>query len=125
MSDRIIVIISTAEAAKARTGAMYAVNALKHGWLEDVKLFFFGPAEELLLEDAELQQYVKAYQETERTPIACKFLADRAGSEARDDGRASRGPHVSAAIAALGVDVQYVGKPISDLIKQGYLPMVW
>jgi hypothetical protein len=48
VSDRIIAIISTGEAGKARTGTKYAINALKNGSLEDVKLFFFGPAEKLL-----------------------------------------------------------------------------
>lgn len=115
MSDRIIAIISTAEAAKARAGAMFSVNALKRGWLADVQLFFFGPAEELLLHDAELQQYVEAYKELGRTPLACKFIAERNGP---DTGTV-------ADIAALGVDVQYVGKQIADLITQGYSPMVW
>jgi hypothetical protein len=111
MSDKIVVIISTSEASKARTGAMFAINALKHGWLEEVKVFIFGPAEELLLRDVELQEMLKAYQLMEETPVACKFIADRDG--------------VSQGIAALGVRVEYVGKMISDLIKDGYTPMVW
>lgn len=36
MSDKAIVIISTAEAEKAYTGLMYAVNALKNRWMEDM-----------------------------------------------------------------------------------------
>jgi hypothetical protein len=111
MSDKIIAIISTSEAGKARTGAMFAVNALKNGWLEDVKLFVFGPAEELLLRDAELQGMLKEYQLMEETAVACKFIAERDG--------------LSPGIAALGVRVEFVGKMISDLIKDGYVPMVW
>jgi len=111
VSDRIIAIISTGEPGKARTGAMYAVNALKHGWLEDVKMFFFGPAEELLLTDPELQQFLREYQAMEETAVACKVIAQRDGTDER--------------IAALGVQVEYVGKMISDLIKDGYVPMVW
>ncbi len=111
MSDRIIAIISTNEPGKARTGTMFAVNALKHGWLEDVKLFIFGPAEELLLRDAEMQRMLKEYQQMEETAVACKFIADRDGTSQK--------------IAALGVRVEFVGKMISDLIKDGYTPMVW
>ena len=51
MSEKVVVIISTAETEKARTGAMYAVNALKHGRLEEARLLFFGPAEQLVLTD--------------------------------------------------------------------------
>jgi len=111
MSDRIVAIISSSEPGKARTGAMYAVNALKHGWLEEVKLFFFGPAEELLLRDEELQRLLREYQAMEETAVACKFIADRDGT--------------AAGIAGLDVQVEYVGKMISDLVKAGYVPMVW
>jgi hypothetical protein len=111
MSDKIIAIISTNETGKARTGIMFATNALKHGWLEDVKLFVFGPAEELLLRDAEMQGMLKEYQLMEETVVACRFIADRDG--------------ISPEIAALGVRVDYVGKMIADLIKDGYAPMVW
>ena len=111
MSDRIITIIATAESAKARTGVMYAANALKHGWLQDVELFFFGPAEDLLLEDPDLQEMVREFQRQDRRPVACKFLSDRSGA--------------SEGLAELGLEVSYVGSQISDLIKQGYVPMVW
>jgi len=126
MSDKLLVIISTGEPAKARAGAMYAVNALKHGWLDDVKLYFFGPAEALLLEDRPLQQYVKEYRELEGTPFACKFLADRVQQRDEDEeGDADPDIGISENISALGVDVEYVGKPMADLIRQGYVPMVW
>ena len=59
MNDKIIVIISTGEAAKARAGTMYAVNALRYAWMEEVKLVFFGPAEELLLKDKKLQELLE------------------------------------------------------------------
>jgi len=111
MSDKIVAIISSGEPGKARTGAMYAVNALKHGWMEEVKLFFFGPAEELLLRDQELQQLLKEYHAMEETAVACKFIAAREGTDER--------------LAALGMQVEYVGEMISDLIKEGYTPMVW
>ena len=33
MSGKLLVIISTSDPEKARTGAMYGVNALKFGWM--------------------------------------------------------------------------------------------
>ena len=111
MDGKLVVIISSSDAEKARTGAMYAVNALKHGWMAEVKIFFFGPAQELLLEDAELQNYVKEYQAMEESAIACKFISDR--------------DNKSRQISELGIQVEYVGRMISDLIKEGYIPMVW
>jgi len=111
MSGKVVVIISSHDVGKARTGMMYAVNAVKHSWLSEVKLIFFGPAEERLLEDAEMQAYLKEYQSLCEPAVACKFLADRDGSDEK--------------IAALGVEIRYVGKMISDYIVDGYTPMVW
>ena len=111
MNDRIVVIIGTGEVGKAQAGAMYAVNSLKHGWMADVKLFFFGPAEALLLEDPDLQELVHEFQRQERTPVACRFIADHEKTSDR--------------LAELGVAVEYVGEQISDLIKDGYVPLVW
>jgi len=33
MNSRIVVIIATADPAKAEAGMMYAVNSLKYGWI--------------------------------------------------------------------------------------------
>ena len=111
MVGKLVVIISTSDPAKARTGAMYAINALKFGWMEEVRIFFFGPAQDLLLEDAELRKYVEEYKAMEETPIACKYISER-------DNKSDR-------ICELGIKVEYVGKMISDLINEGYVPMVW
>jgi len=111
MHDNLLVIISTAEAEVARTGMMYAVNALKNCWMSDVKIFFFGPAQELLTHDVELQRLLQVYQAHDKTAVACKFIADRDHSAEPTDG--------------LGVQVAYVGSMISDLIQAGYVPMVW
>jgi hypothetical protein len=79
--------------------------------MDEVRVFFFGPAQGLLLEDSELQRLLQEYQAYEQAPVACKFLADRDGT--------------AEPTAELGVQVAYVGKMISDLIKDGYVPMVW
>ena len=111
MNDKILAIISTSEPGKARTGLLYAFNALKLGWMKDVKLIFFGPAEKLLIHDMELQKLVADYQSLNQNAIACKFVADR--------------DNTSQQLADLGVKVQFVGEMISGLIKDGYVPMIW
>lgn len=111
MADKLVVIISSSDAEKARTGAMYAINALKYGWMEEVKIFFFGPAQNLLLEDTTLQNYMEEYKSMEESAVACKYISDR--------------DKKSKQICDLGIKVEYVGKMISDLISEGYIPMVW
>ncbi len=111
MAGKVVIIISTSDLEKARTGAMYAMNALLQGWLDEVKIFFFGPAQDLLLKDAELQNFVKEVSAMEETPVACKFISDR--------------DHNSEQISQLGVQVEPVGYLISEYINDGYVPMVW
>ncbi len=110
MSSNVVVIISTGEKEKAFTGIMYAFNAQKNKWLDEVKVFFFGPFEDLVCEDAEVADFASQLLEYE-TPIACKRLSDNAG--------------ISGKLEQLGYDVEYVGSLISDLIKKGYVPMVF
>ncbi len=111
MSHKVLVILGTAEKGKAEAGAMFAVNALKNEWLDDVKLLFFGPAEQLVLEDPDIQELVRQYHRQGGTAVACRFLAARAGIETD--------------LSDLGLEVEYVGPLIADLIKDGYTPMVW
>lgn len=110
MAGKVVTIIATSDPEKARTGVMYTMRALQEGWLEEVKLIFFGPGEQVLLEDEAVQKMVSRIKEAE-TPLACKFLSDRDGT--------------SEQIEELGVEVVYVGKIISDLIGEGYTPMIW
>lgn len=111
MSDKIVVIISTAEVEKARTGMMYAVNAVLQNWMSEVKLIFFGPAQELLLEDVIMKDFLLQFQQAEGKAVSCKFIADRDETDKETE--------------ALGVSVEYVGSMISDLIKEGYVPLIW
>ncbi len=111
MSDKIVVVISTAEKEKVYTGMMYAVNAIKQGWMKEVRLIFFGPSEKLLLSDSELQDYVKEYLKLKGEAVACKFISDN--------------DKTSENISKMGLQVQYVGEMISDLIKDGFVPMIW
>ena len=110
MSSKLLVIIATGENEKALTGLMYASRSLSEGWMDEVKVVFFGPSERLLVQDEQIAQTAKQMSEVEK-PMACKFISDRDG--------------ISEKIEALGVKVDYVGTVISDFIKDGYVPMVF
>ena len=110
MSSKVLVIVATGDKQKALTALMYARNALKRGWLEDVKVVFFGPSERLVAEDDQVADEVKDIALIGES-FACKAISDREG--------------FSGELEKLGVKVEYVGSIISNLIKDGYLPMVW
>jgi len=111
MSNRVVVIISTSDAEKAKAGLMYAVNSVTQGWMEKVELIFFGPSQNFLLSDIEIKDYVIQFKEAQGKVTACKFIADRDETDKETE--------------ALGVSVEYVGSMISDLIKEGYVPLIW
>ena len=54
MTSKILVIIATSDREKVLTALMYAKNTISQNWLDDVKVMFFGPSENLLVEDQEI-----------------------------------------------------------------------
>jgi hypothetical protein len=110
MSSKLLVIIATGDREKALTALMYVKNTIKYGWLEEVKILFFGPSENLLVSDTDVTNSATELAGLGQ-PIACKFLSDRDG--------------ISKRIEGLGIAVDYVGSMIADLISEGYTPMVW
>jgi hypothetical protein len=110
LSSKLLLIVSTGEREKAMTALMYAGNAIKRGWLNDIKVVYFGPSEKLVVNDPIISDQAKEIAEAGGS-IACKYISDRDG--------------VSGDFKKLGVRVEYVGSIISELIKDGYVPMVW
>lgn len=111
MANGLLVIISSGEEApdKALTGMMYAVNAKKNKWLDDVNMIFFGPSEKFISNadsESQVAQLLKKAIELGITPVACKAISD--GSE------------LTTSLQTLGFEVEYVGLTISSYIKKGY-----
>ncbi len=111
MNKKLLVIISTEEEEKALTGLMFAYNTFLNGWVESLELFFFGPSEKLIAKSEKMREYLNDFVELKGTPIACKFIADRDGNT--DE------------LKKLGLEVEYVGEKITNLINDGFIPMVW
>ena len=84
---------------------MYTYNAKKHKWWDDLTLLMWGPSSKLLSEDKELQDYIKKIIESGVVVKACKGCSDMYG--------------VSEALEELGINVYYVGKELTEYIKEG------
>ena len=111
MSDKLAVILASGDTHVLEMGLMYARNAAKQGWMSDVKVFLFGPSETQIATDPALREMVSAMIEEGLVPVACKYCSDKYS--------------MSEALTQLGCVIDYVGMPISDAIKVGYVPMVW
>lgn len=83
---------------------MYTLNSKTKGWWDDVCLIVWGPSSKLLTEDQELQAYVTKMLEAGITVFACKACTDGYG--------------ISDALENLGVEVKYMGQPLTNILKQ-------
>lgn len=84
---------------------MYTYNAKTRGWWDDITLVVWGPSAKLLTEDKELQGYMDKIMEAGVTVRACKGCSDQYG--------------ISAELEKLGITVIYIGKELTDYIKEG------
>jgi len=82
---------------------MYTHNAKVRGWFDEVTLIVWGPSSKLLSEDEELQAYVGRMAEAGIEVAACQACADNYG--------------VSELLRAMGIDVKYMGSPLTEMLK--------
>lgn len=82
---------------------MYTYNAKKNGWWKTVNLLVWGASSKLLAEDQELQDYLLKIKEAGVALFACKACADIYG--------------VSDKLSSLGIDVKYMGAPLTQYLK--------
>jgi len=83
---------------------MYTFNSKAKGWWENVCLIVWGPSSKLLTEDKELQDYVGRMIEAGIKVVACKACTDSYG--------------ISDAIEKLGIEVKFMGQPLTHILKQ-------
>ena len=82
---------------------MYVHASQKRSWFGENLVIVWGPSSRLLAADKELQAKVKAMMEDGVTFQACLACADMYG--------------VTPKFRELGIDVKYMGKPLTDLLQ--------
>jgi len=85
---------------------MYAHNAKKAKWFDEVTLVIWGPSSRILAGDKELQAAVKQMMEDGVDVQACVVCADMYG--------------VADRLREMGIRVRGMGKPLSDMLKGDY-----
>lgn len=105
--DRLVIVWSSADPEVARNMVfMYAGNAAANGWWDEVRLVVWGPSARLLAEDAGLNAEAAQLAEAGVELLACRACATRYG--------------VSDELARLGIEVCYMGEPLSGMLKSGW-----
>jgi hypothetical protein len=83
---------------------MYTLNTrrFKWGW-KNVTLVVWGPSSRLLSADTELQEYLSRIRDAGVKLLACKKCSDMYG--------------VSDNLRRLGIEVKYMGKPLTEYLR--------
>ena len=110
MSAKVAMILVTPLVEVLHRGLQFASSALRHGWLDEVKVVLFGAPEKIVLEDETLRELLMELR-LQTEVIACRAVADK--------------ENLSPLFEELGVPVEFVGPLIGDYIRFGYTPMVW
>lgn len=90
---------------------MYVTNAKKYHWWDNIRFIVWGPSSKLLSEDEELQKEIQKMKEVGVELFACKACADMYG--------------VSNKLSDLGIEVKYMGKDLTDMLQNGWMPLTF
>jgi hypothetical protein len=105
-ADHLLIVWSSGDPEVAHKMVfMYAYNAQKNGWWDQVTLLVWGPSAKLSSEDKDIQAYLKKIKDQGIELLACKACADQYG--------------VSSKLEELGVDVKFSGTYLTDFIASG------
>ena len=85
---------------------MYTYNAKKSEWWENIRFIIWGASTKLLSGDKELQQEILKMKEIGIEILVCKACADIYG--------------LSEDLQKLGLEVRYVGKDLTDMLKSDW-----
>ena len=85
---------------------MYTNAAKKRQWFDEVELIVWGPSSRLLAGDNNLQAEIKKMQENGVVVKACLACADLYG--------------VTDKLRELGIEVKYMGQPLSEMLKSDW-----
>jgi hypothetical protein len=106
-NSRLAVIWTSGDPEVAhRVCFMYTDNAKKQKWFDEVTLIVWGPSARLLAGDKDLQAKVKGMLDDGVKVQACVACADSYG--------------VTEQLRKMGIEVKGMGKPLTDLIQQGW-----
>ena len=110
-SKLLVVWTSADREAALKMVYMYTYNAKKRGWFDNDRFLIWGPSSKLLSEDTQLQDYLKRMKDEGVELLACKACADMYG--------------VSVKLEELGVEVKYMGVPMTEMLKSDWVTMTF
>ncbi|WP_238764286.1 DsrE family protein [Maribellus maritimus] len=104
-SEKLVVLWASGDKEVAeKMVLMYTFNSKRFEWWKDITLVIWGPSQKVMVENPDIQDYVKKIMEQGTEVKACKGCSDMYG--------------ISEKLEELGVEVRYMGE-ITDYMKEG------
>jgi hypothetical protein len=104
--DRINILWTTGDKTTALTMlAVYVLNAKSRGWWKEINVIIWGASAKLVAEDTQVQTEVLEMMQAGITVEACRDCSDVCG--------------VTGTLERLGINVRFMGIPLTDYIKSG------
>ncbi|MFI3251904.1 MAG: DsrE family protein [bacterium] len=82
---------------------MYTTNSIKNNWWDNITIIIWGGSNELIKNDVEVQELIIEMKSKGVVLEACKVCADNIGT--------------TELLLNLGVDVKFMGAPMTQYIK--------
>jgi hypothetical protein len=112
MANKVFVILSNTDREVAlEAGLLYPMYAAKNKWMDEVKVFIFGPSEKLAAYDNEVRDRIAEIKKAGVEVLACKYCADRM--------------NITPQLEKAGIEVVYIGPVISQLLKDGWASLTF
>ena len=83
--------------------SMYSINSIRNKWWQEVNLIIWGASAKLIGNDSQVQTEIAEMLNSGVKIEACKDCCDHFG--------------VTDKLVKLGINVRYMGKPLTDYIK--------
>lgn len=108
MANKLFFVVATGDKdVLMETALFYPLTVAKEKWMEEVKVFLFGPSQKVAAEDEHVQKRLKRLQEEGGIEIlSCKYCSEKWG--------------ISDKMKELGFSDVYVSPIIAKLIKEGW-----
>jgi hypothetical protein len=92
-------------------GFPYATNCMKQGWMDQVRVMLWEPTERIAAENKKFQDMIRMLKVTGVEVVACKACSNNFG--------------VSEKLENLGINVQYVGALVTEMLKDGWYQLTF
>ena len=105
-NNRLLILWTSGDPLTARDMVLlYAVNAIKHNWWDEVTLLVWGAADSLIAGNNEIQAGIRQAIAAGVRVIACKHCAEE--------------QNAAIILESLGIEVFYTGEFLTDWLKSG------